>query len=200
MTVDEVTALMKWNVAMYAGCAKSLSDADAATQIALWAAELADVPAYAGQLAMRKAFKVCDYPVKLSDLCRQLHNLQAASEPRAAELWLMICGAAHKAADNTSRYMYTAREPDGRTQGQIARDKNKAIFEGLPKSVQDYFGGLQGLIDFDTETASGKSIRRRDFEKFYTEWQQRQPIDPMKLPCAAAGPALNGIAQKVLLD
>lgn len=200
MTIDDVTVLMKWNLAMYAGCAKPLSDADAATQITLWAAELADVPAYAGQQAMRKAFTICDYPVKLSDLCRQLRILQAASEPKAAELWLMICGAAHKVADNTSRYVYTMREPDGRTQGQIARDENKSIFEGLPKSVQHYFGGLQGLVDLDAETTSGKAIRRRDFEKFYAEWQQGQPIDPMKLPCAAAGPALKSAAEKVLLN
>ena len=40
MTVDEVTALMKWNVAMYANCAKPLSEENAATQIMIWAAEL----------------------------------------------------------------------------------------------------------------------------------------------------------------
>ena len=45
MTVDEVTALMKWNVAMYANCAKPLSEENAATQITIWAAELANVPA-----------------------------------------------------------------------------------------------------------------------------------------------------------
>ena len=33
MTVDEVTALMRWNVAMYANCAKPLSEENAATQI-----------------------------------------------------------------------------------------------------------------------------------------------------------------------
>ena len=59
MTVDEVTALMRWNVAMYANCAKPLSEENAATQITIWAAELVNVPAYAGHKAMRKAFTVC---------------------------------------------------------------------------------------------------------------------------------------------
>lgn len=35
MTVDEVTALMRWNVAMYANCAKPLSEENAATQITI---------------------------------------------------------------------------------------------------------------------------------------------------------------------
>ena len=65
MTVDEVTALMRWNVAMYANCAKPLSEENAATQITIWAAELVNVPAYAGQKAMRKAFTVCKFPVHI---------------------------------------------------------------------------------------------------------------------------------------
>ena len=48
MTIDEVTTLMRWNVAMYSNSAKPLTDENAATQIAIWSAELADVPAYAG--------------------------------------------------------------------------------------------------------------------------------------------------------
>lgn len=198
MTIDEVTVLMKWNLAIYAGCAKPICDADAATQITLWSAELADVPVYAGQLAMRKAFTVCDYPVKLSDLCRQLHNLQAESEPKAADLWQLVCEKAHKTAENKGLYVYTGRLPNGRTQGQAARDANKKLFDELPPAVQEYFGSLQALIDLDAETASGKSIRRRDFEKFYGDWQKRQPLDSRKLPCAADGSALKAASKKAL--
>ena len=36
MTIDEVTALMRWNVAMYSNSAKPLTDENAATQIAIW--------------------------------------------------------------------------------------------------------------------------------------------------------------------
>lgn len=90
MTVDEVTALMKWNVAMYANCAKPLSEENAATQITIWAAELANVPAYAGQKAMRKAFTVCKFPVTLADLCDQLRSVQAEYAVPAAEAWKKI--------------------------------------------------------------------------------------------------------------
>ena len=63
MTVDEVTALMRWNVAMYANCAKPLSEENAATQITIWAAELVNVPAYAGQKALRQFYSVLSFPV-----------------------------------------------------------------------------------------------------------------------------------------
>lgn len=92
MTIDEVTALMRWNVAMYSNSAKPLTDENAATQIAIWSAELADVPAYAGQAAMQKAFTVCRFPVTLADLCDQLRAIQTQYEIPSADAWLCIQG------------------------------------------------------------------------------------------------------------
>lgn len=92
MTIDEVTALMRWNVAMYSNSAKPLTDENAATQIAIWSAELADVPAYAGQKAMQKAFTVCRFPVTLADLCDQLRAIQTQYEIPSADAWLAGAG------------------------------------------------------------------------------------------------------------
>lgn len=75
---------------------------------------------------------------------------------------------------------------------------NKRLFDELPPAVQEYFGSLQALVDLDAETASGKSIRRHDFEKFYADWQKQQPLDPQKLPCAATGPVLKVTSKKAL--
>ena len=124
--------------------------------------------------------------------------MQMESEPKAADLWQLVCERAHKANENKGLYSFTGHLPDGRTQGQAARDANKRLFDELPPAVQEYFGSLQALADLDAETASGKSIRRRDFEKFYADWQKQQPLDPQKLPCAATGPVLKATSKKAL--
>ena len=200
MTVQEIQTMIRQNMVLYRNVAKPLTDKEADLLIATWADALSDVPSAAGKLAFRRALRVCHFPVLIADLYDQLRAMQMESEPKAADLWQLVCERAHKANENKGLYSFTGHLPDGRTQGQAARDANKRLFDELPPAVQEYFGSLQALVDLDAETASGKSIRRRDFEKFYADWQKQQPFDPQKLPCAAAGPALNGIAQKVVLD
>ena len=124
--------------------------------------------------------------------------MQMESEPKAADLWPLVCERAHKANENKGLYSFTGHLPDGRTQGQAARDANKRLFDELPPAVQEYFGSLQALVDLDAETASGKSIRRCDFEKFYAGWQKQQPLNPQKLPCAPTGPVLKVTSKKAL--
>lgn len=198
MTIQEIQTMIRQNMVLYRNVAKPLTDKEADLLIATWADALADVPSEAGKIAFRRALQVCHFPVLIADLYDQLRSMQLESEPKAADLWQLVCEKSHKANENKGLYVYTGHLPDGRTQGQAARDANQKLFAELPPAVQEYFGSLQALIDLDAETASGKSIRRRDFEKFYSDWQQRQPLDPQKLPCAAAGPALKATSKKAL--
>ena len=62
MTVDEVTALMRWNVAMYANCAKPLSEENAATQITIWAAELVNVQLMLGRKLCARLLPSASFP------------------------------------------------------------------------------------------------------------------------------------------
>lgn len=198
MTVQEIQAMIRQNMVLYRNVAKPLTDKEADLLIATWADALSDVPSAAGKIAFRRALQVCHFPVLISDIYDQLRAMQRESEPKAADIWQLVCERAHKAAENKGLYSYTGHLHDGRTQGQAARDANNKLFDELPPVVQEYFGSLQALVDLDAETASGKSIRRRDFEKFYSDWQQRQPLDPQKLPCATAAPALNTATKKSL--
>lgn len=198
MTVQEIQTIISQNMVLYRNVAKPLTDKEADLLIATWADVLADVPSAAGKLAFRRSLRVCHFPVLIADIYDQLRAMQRESEPKAADLWQLVCERAHQATENKGLYSFTGHLPDGRTQGQAARDANKRLFDELPPAVQEYFGSLQALVDLDAETASGKSIRRRDFEKFYGDWQQRQPLDPQKLPCATVAPALNTATKKSL--
>ena len=57
---------------------------------------------------------------------------------------------------------------------------------------------MQALIDLDGDDATGKNFRRRDFEKFYREYQAARPLDPERLaalPCANGNPELESTAR-----
>ena len=197
--MQEIQTMIRQNMVLYRSVAKPLTDKDADLLISTWADALADVPSAAGRLAFRRALRVCHFPVLIADVYDQLRAMQLESEPKAADLWQLVSEKSHKATENKGLYGYTGHLPDGRTQGQAASDANKKLFDELPPAVQEYFGSLQALIDLDAETASGKSIRRRDFEKFYSKWQQRQPLDPQKLPCAGAeSTALDASCRELL--
>lgn len=194
MTTDEVKDLYKQNLLAY-GMRSAPADGEAITyQLGIWSATLANVPAAAAQAALMRAFTVCRFPVTLADLCTQLHAMQAEADPPAGFLWDKITTAAHRARENKGLYGYTGRAADGRTIAEAARDANKEIFENLPVPARAWVGKLQTLIDLDGDDATGKNFRRRDFEKFYQEYQATQPLDPEKLsalPCVAFNPSLG---------
>ena len=57
---------------------------------------------------------------------------------------------------------------------------------------------MQALIDLDGDDATGKNFRRRDFEKFYREYQAARPLDPERLaalPCVNGNPELESTAR-----
>lgn len=185
MTVQEIQSLIRQNMVVYRNTAKPLSEQDAATLVAVWCDALTDVPSEAGKLAFRRALTVCHFPVTPADIFDQLRMMQAQQEPKAADLWNLICDKAKLARRNKGDYSWTAHLPDGRTEGQAARDKNQQLFAELPPAVRDYFGNLQALLDFEESDVAAKTYRQRDFERFYAIWQREQPLDPGKLPCVA---------------
>lgn len=165
MTVDEVTALMRWNVAMYANCAKPLSEENAATQITIWAAELVNVPAYAGQKAMRKAFTVCKFPVTLADLCDQLRSIQAEYAVPVADAWKKIL-------QMISRVRYCGEPPLD----------YPAMFLDLPDVARDWLGSYHAALALNNMSDEGRMYKRSEFERFYEKWTKTAPLNPVLLP------------------
>lgn len=186
MTAKEVQVLIRQNLAMYRIGEKTFTEEQAATQIATWAAALKDIPAEAGFLAMQRAFTVCRFPVTLADLFEQLRRMQSAQRPTAAEEWAALLKEARKAASDAGQYTYTMRMDDGRTQGQAARERNKARFESLHPAAQKLLGGTEGLISLGDADDTALRFAKRDFEKAYREYVDTEPLDAAALNKAAA--------------
>ena len=185
MTAKEVQAIMMQNLAMYRVGEKTFTEEQAATQLATWADALKDIPAQAGFVAMQRAFTVCRFPVTLADLFTQLRRMQSGQLPTSAEQWAELLKAAREAARDADRYWYTAETKSGKTQGQIARERNKSRFDALHPMARGFVGSLGGLVDLGNADDMALKYTRRDFDKAYCEYTDSLPLDAAILNRAA---------------
>lgn len=181
MTFNDTKKLMDLNFAMYKGSERELSKEQAATQLTVWATVLKDVPFSAGQKAMLKAFSVCRFPVTLADLMSQLHTMQAETDVSGPECWAATIKAGRQAANNAAGYSYTAKTADGRTQGQIMRDRNKELFESLHPAARQWLGSLPELVNLGRMDSEALKYQRREFEKAFATYQAERPLMPEQL-------------------
>lgn len=194
MTVKETQALIRQNLAMYRVGEKTFTEEQAATQLAIWAAALQDVPARAGMQAMQRAFTVCRFPVTLADLFDQLRAMQATQSRPAADVWRELLQAARKAHDNAAEYRYTFRGPDGKTQGQHARERNQALYAALHPAAREWLGSVDELAALEELDERSLHYRRKDFEQLYAAFVQRQALDPELLQLALSNASRPQIA------
>ena len=57
------------------------------------------------------------------------------------------------------------RAPDGQTQGQHARNQNKAIFAALPLVAQEWLGSVRELSTLDTLDTTALNFKRKELKK-----------------------------------
>lgn len=196
MTVKEVQVLIQQNMDMYRISERNMTPQQAANCVALWSAALKDVPPQAGFKAMLQAFTVCRFPVTLADLMDQLRSMQTACQPTAGEAWHQLLAAARQAANTAYEYSFTIRTPEGITQGEAARRRNRTRWEQLHPAAQKWLGSLSGLIHLGQMDEYALSYQRREFERAYKAHQEQSPLNCAalldycaRLPQADAAPA-----------
>ena len=194
MEPNEVKELLQLNKKMYQHSERPMADDTIAVQLAVWSVALRDVPAQAGRIAMQRAFTVCRFPVTLADVCDQLRAMQAAQNRPAADVWREILQAAHKAHNNAAEYRYTFRGPDGKTQGQHARERNQALYAALHPAAREWLGSVDELAALEELDERSLNYRRKDFERLYAAFVQRQDLDPELLQLALSAATRPQIA------
>lgn len=141
--IAEIIASIKLIFPYYA---KEHTEEKAILLMELWNECLKEFPDDTVDVAFRKCLRACTVPPTPADVIRQLNGMRESAEQSDEELWNVLLQALRK-ADNLQYYFrFTMIESNGKTQGENAKDKVTAIWNGLPVRLQRYIGGKGEFI------------------------------------------------------
>jgi hypothetical protein len=94
--------------------------------------------------ALILCMKECEMPPTPAHIIKKIEEMQ----PKATltELWVEYVKALREVNDLQDRFAYTFTEPNGKTQGQNAKDKAREIFNSLPQELKIYVGSFGELL------------------------------------------------------
>lgn len=182
MTKQDVAELLTMNYALYKLGSKPLTDAEQKAMLDVWYWHFGSYDYTLVKKAFLKANAVCKFPIQAADIFEQLRQMALENMEPAAKLWENFLSVARKMSNNATRYGFTFRLPDGRTQGQEARDRNQELFLSLPKEVQEWCGGINGAVEIGnlTDSDAQKYERPRFLREIELHRQSLKPILCMK--------------------
>ncbi|MBO5700926.1 MAG: hypothetical protein J6S71_00645 [Clostridia bacterium] len=121
-------------------------DADSVTLAKTWAFLLKDIPDEVTEVAFMQSLKVCKTPPTPADVLEQVRALNMASEPTDEELWAELAKAIHETGRLVYYFRFTAIQSNGKSEGDNARDKVQAIWDGLDEKLKMYVGSKGELM------------------------------------------------------
>lgn len=121
-------------------------ETDVESLVKTWGMLLRDVPDEAADAAFYAALRVCKVPPTPADLLEQIRAMNEACEPSPEELWVVYHRALREAMRLIPQFAYTYVDESGLSQGQQARNKVDALWEGLPDTVKRYLSSRGEFI------------------------------------------------------
>ena len=113
---------------------------------------------------------------RVGDVKYQIERIQEACQKSDNELWAELQSVLWEVADNASRYKYNALDKNGLTQGENARNRNKAIFESLSPELKEYCQNLGGLTDIALYDMDKLGFERGRFIKAIPQIRERAKV------------------------
>ena len=143
-------------------------------------------------VAFQRALEECEYPPNLANIMKQIKTIKEATEPTDAEYWVQLSDTLRRVASCVYKFQFNAREDNGLTQGQNARNKVKEIWEQLPQILKDYCGSENGLINLSRMDQDELAFEKGRFIKMLptlkTRIEVKQTIDAGVLALASGTP------------
>lgn len=167
--ITEIIAAIKTIYPYYA------KEADVQILVKTWSALLKDYPDTVVDVAFYKCLQTCKMPPTPADVIENINALLEATEPTDEELWNEFAKALKDAGRLTYYFRFTALESNGLTEGENARRKVEAIWEGLHDKNKQYLGGygefMRMACNYDEEELK---FERNRYLKTLPTLQKRQ--------------------------
>jgi hypothetical protein len=149
-------------------------DSDIELTVKTWAILLKNVPDDVTEVAFYKALQSCKMPPTPADVLEEVKGLQKAIEPSDEELWCVFTKCLPKVCELRYMFRFDAIQPNGKTQGQNARDKVEKIWQDLPDKRKQYVGSKGELMRLAEYTEDELKYEKNRFMKSMPGIQKRQ--------------------------
>lgn len=154
------------------------NEAESDILVDMWFDILKDYPKEVVWAAVRKALRNTVFQKQnwIGAICQEIEQMQVAFEKSDLELWTELTGVLHEVHRNYYAFRFNAIEDNGKTQGDIARERVAAIFEGLSPELKEYCRTQRGLIEIAEYTDEQLSYERGRFMKTIPQIKTRERV------------------------
>ena len=122
-------------------------DVDISLLVETWQRILSEYTDQEVETAFENCLKRCKVPPTPADVIEQIESRNIPKAELSSELWLEYVEALKKAEDLTYYFPFTFVEPNGKTQGENAREELQRVFDGLSHQLKVYIGSVGMLIE-----------------------------------------------------
>jgi hypothetical protein len=126
---------------------KTQTDEERQILIKSWYAILREYPKEIVDKAVLQAIKHAEYAPRIGTIVKEIERMREAYEKSDAELWAELRGVLREVEKCAYSFRFNAVDPNGKTQGDNARDRVEEIFNGLSLELKEYCRNSRGLID-----------------------------------------------------
>lgn len=116
--------------------------------------------------ALHMCLRKCKKPPAPADIIEEIELTREMYMPTSEQLWGNYCDAITRASRLVTCFNYTAVTDNGKSQGQIAREKCEEIWESLDKELRLYIGSYGELVRRAYDRAMGESEIKYEQDRF----------------------------------
>lgn len=138
-----------------------------------WFNSLSKYPKEVVDRAVNKAVESSEFAPRLATIIKEIEKMQEAYEKTDGELWTELTGCLHEVSRNYYAFRFNAIDPNGKTQGDNARQRVADIFNGLSPELKEYCRTQRGLIEIAEYNPDKLSFERGRFMKIIPTIRQR---------------------------
>ena len=149
-------------------------DSDIELTVKTWNILLKNIPDDVTEIAFYKALQTCKMPPTPADVLEEVKGLQKAIEPSDEELWGQLVKTLDKVYDQWTLFPYDMIQPNGKTQGQNARDRVEKMWNELPYKIQQFVGSKGELIRMARCSEDDLKFEKNRFLKSMPDIQRRK--------------------------
>lgn len=172
---------------------QGLSKQEKEVLISDWLECLKEYPKELVDVAFMNCIKRSEFMPRIATIITEIEKMTGTTEKSAEKLWVEFENAVESAAYEVYKLKFTYIEADGKTTGDNARERIKAVYDGMNEMLKEYVGGVDGFIGYTELDIEGMSFEKGRFIKAVPRIKERIKVErsmPENLKQLVGGMAL----------